>query len=237
MRKKTKRVLLTITVLSCLYTFFLINPGIFFKHSYQYKNFNVFSDRTIPIEIEQVLDKAHERLQRSELYNDSIPLNLYFCNDNWRFYFFARNRKAGAVVNGFLSANAFFRHSDISTNRLIPENGWTTKMLDRPLSYFVAHELTHSLQSHYDRFLVIKLPTYIIEGYADYIGKGYAFSYSRYKKMLLEEDPAMKPKESGLYNLYHLAIAYWMDKKQLTFKEIVEKKPDLEITLQEILKN
>jgi len=33
---------------------------------------------------------------------------------------------------------------------------------------------------------------------------------------------------TGLYNKYHLLIAYLMDKKEMTFKEIVQSKMELE---------
>jgi len=42
---------------------------------------------------------------------------------------------------------------------------------DRPLSYFIAHEATHALQRKFDKWMLLKTPAYIIEGYADYIGK------------------------------------------------------------------
>jgi len=235
MKKPLKRVLIIVTIVAAFYALILIYPDPLFKHQYKYKNFSVHSDREIPLEIEQILDMVQERLSFSELYSADTTFNLYFCNDDWRFLLFSRDTKAGAVVNGFISANAFFRKSDIRHNQLNFRHTWNPNHNDRPLSYFLAHELTHSLQSKYDRFMVLKTPTFVMEGYADYIGKGYAFNYARYKKMLINDEYVMKPKESGLYNLYHLAIAYLMDRKGYSYKEILKLKPDLDSTLQDLL--
>ncbi len=232
MRRSLKFVSTIITIIAISYVSLLIYPDPLFKNKLVHNNFHVFSDREIPIEIKDILNKAQERLSHSELFKQDTKFKLYFCNDDWRFTLFTRNPKAGGVVNGFISANAFFRRSDIRNNRLDLKN--LLNPMDRPLSYFVTHELTHSLQSKYDRLMILKTPKYIMEGYADYIGKGYAFNYERYKKMLLNDDPAMNPEKSGLYNLYHLAIAYLLEKKQLSFVEILNEKPELNTILQQI---
>jgi len=161
------------------YAFAISYPEFLLKEKYQYKNFIVRSDKVIPTEIEGLLDKVSLNLSRSELYKDDMTFNIYFCHSKNLFAFFTRNKNAGGVVNGIISANAFIREADILNNEIIPSNGWLLSRHDRPLSYFLAHELTHSLQSKYDRFMIVKTEPFIMEGYADYIAKRHRYQTHR----------------------------------------------------------
>ena len=75
--------------------------------------------------------------------------------------------------------------------------------------------------------MILTTPKYIIEGYADYIGKEPNFDYDKFLEDYKNRDFFMTI-ESGMYNRYHLLIAYLMDKKGMTFREIVEQKPSRE---------
>jgi len=218
------------------YAVCLTNPQLLLKESYKYKNFTVHSDKAIPVEIENVLDKALANLSRSELYTPDFQFRVNICHSNNLFTFFTRNKNAGGVVNGILSDHAFIRECDIINNEIIPPGGWLLSRHDRPLSYFIAHELTHSLQSKYDRFMILKTEHYIIEGYADYIAKSDSYNFEHYKNLLINNDKLMNP-ANGLYNRYHLYIAYLMDKKEMRFIDILKQSPDMEQTLHQISTN
>lgn len=233
MMKRIKHGLSFLGLTILAYILLLMWPNLLFSHQYQYQNFNIHSDKAIPLEIEKVLDDVVKRIQYSELYNKKDKFRIFICQKNWRFTLLTRNPKAGGVVNGILSSNAFIRSSNIETNALIPPSGWLYEAHLRPLSYFIAHELTHSMQSSYDRFMVAKVPPYIMEGYADYIGKRPAYNYELYKTQLLENHRKMDP-ANGLYNRYHLYIAYLMEIKGLSFVQILDQKPEIEVVLAEI---
>ena len=231
--KKSLGILLAIVL---LYIGLLIYPNPLFSNKYTYENFTVYSDRVIPSEIESVLDKTKQLLSKSEIYHPTDQFYIYFCNSSWRFQFFGRNKNAGGVVMGILSGNVFIRIADIKADKIIPPNGWMFNQKERPLSYFLAHELTHSCQAFMDRFMILKVTGYIMEGYADYIGKANSFNYKRYCQEYLDQEAVMDPK-NGLYNKYHLYIAYLMDKKEYTFEQIVAEQPELEAILQEACRN
>ena len=234
MRKKFFRSVLLILGTSVLYLIVLINPKPLFAHSFDYKNFSVHSDEEIPDAIKYVLDDVLCRLKKSELYGETAAFNVYICNDNWRFKFFTRNGNAGGVVNFPISPNIFIRKSDIEKNAIIPPGGWMYAMDERPLSYFIAHEATHSLQRKISPILPIQAPIHIVEGYADYIGKSPDFDYQRYKDLYEKNDFKMNPK-SGLYYRYHLYTAHLMDIEKMTFEEVLQEQPDLEQTLAKVL--
>ena len=216
-----------IVAIVIFYLAILINPSFLFANNYQYKNFQVYSDQTISENIDNVIDDAIKRLQQTELFDQTDKLQVYICNDHWRFKFFTRNGNAGGVVNFLFSPNIFIRESNIDKNEIVPPGGWMYTPKERPLSYFIAHEAVHSLQRKYNPFLQLTTPSYILEGYADYIAKKPDFNYDAYKKMYLENDFVMNPK-NGQYHKYHFYISYLIDKKGYDFERIVEEEPDLE---------
>jgi hypothetical protein len=222
-----------VLAISLIYTLLLLSPSLVFAHTYEYEGFKVFSDRAISANIEIVLDDTRHRLQYSELYGGVDDFRIYICNDNWRFTLFTRNASAGGVVNFVLSPNIFIREANIDENEIVPPQTWRHSLADRPLSYFIAHEAVHSLQRGYDPFLVLKYEPEIIEGYADYIAKAPTFDMAKSIQEYKKGASSMKS-SSGLYDRYHLFVAYLMECEGFDFLEIVAKKPDLELTLSKL---
>jgi len=215
----------------------LLYPNFLFANHHQFKNFNVYSDQEIANEIDQVLIDVLERIEQSELYETNDEFSIYFCNSKWRLLLLTRNSSIGGLVNQGLSNNVYIRASEIEKNKIIsPTKGQEIALVEeRTLAYFIAHEITHSLQTKIERFMHITTPKYIVEGYADYIGKGTSFRYEKYLNDFLQNDNTMNP-STGLYNKYHLLIAYLMDVKGLSFREIVNLKLQME-SVENELKN
>lgn len=219
--------------LIALYLFFLRNPALFFSHHYQYRNLSVHSDRPIPAEMSRVAADVLSRLRKSELFDDTQEMNIFICNDGWRYWFFTRSGRSGGQVNFLWSANAFIRACDVRKNRIIPPKVWSFSLSDRPLSYFMAHELTHSMQRGISPLLSIRCPKYILEGYADYIAKGSDFSVSAYQADLRADDPRMNP-ENGVYNLYCLEVGYLMERRQYSFTDLIGQNPPFDVVLEDL---
>lgn len=220
-------------VCSALYILALINPRPVFSYEHTYKQFHVYSDAPIPNVIEAVLDKALLNIERSELYDSAEPFNIFICNKSWRFGLFARNTKLGGSVTGIVSPNIFIRNSEIDRNTIIPPGDDLLDAENRPLSYFLAHEMTHAMQARYDRFMMIKVPPAVMEGYADYIGKGQNFDHAQARARLIKGHEFMRG-DSPLYDRYHLYIAHLIEVRGLSFKDILQNSPDLEAVMDEI---
>ena len=226
MTGKMKRIGLSVFVLLAVYACLLTFPKILFGYSYTFQNFKVYSDRPISSDIESVLTDVKDRIIKSELYSDHQSFNIFLANEKWRLLFFTQSSNVGGVCHFNLTRNVFIRECDITENRIIAPSSWKFPLEDRPLSYFIAHELTHTMESRYDRWLNFKAPVHILEGYADYIGKSKEFDFEHYKEAWLHNEPIMRP-ENGLYNKYHLFLAYLIDRKGMTFGEIVEESSNL----------
>ncbi len=87
----------------------------------------------------------------------------------------------------------------------------------RTLDYFVAHELTHQLTGQAIGALrYYRLPQWVREGYADYVGKSDSFDYGEAERALLADSPDMNWQRSGLYARFQLFVAYLLDHQRWT---------------------
>lgn len=226
--------------LGLTYLALLICPSILFAHKIDYNNCTIYSDNKIDDSIKFVIDDAVKRVSKSDLYDSKIHFNIFICNKLWRFGIFTQgNEYAGAVTHYHLTGNIFFRPSDIPNNKIIPPASWSTAkhpfgFSDRPLSYYFAHEMTHKLEANYTGAFDFSQPTWLTEGYADYIGKAGNFDFNENLKLLNDKAPELDPK-NGLYRYYHLKVAYLLDKKGLTIKEVYNNTPDEATLNSEIL--
>lgn len=181
-----------------------------FAYHTAHGRFEIWSDRPIDPGIAAVIDDAERRIATSALDDPTQTFRLFFCHDDWRMALYSQHFSSGmgGVADGWLSRNIYIRRSDIAANRLIPAG--EKKLADpdvRPLSYFVAHEAAHILTSRrFGRWAALRYPHWLMEGYADLIGKGGQFDPDENRQMLREGDPRLDPKKSGLYRLYHLMV-------------------------------
>ena len=131
----------------------------------------------------------------------------------------------GGVTDMIFARNVFMRSSDIAANRLIPPHP-NADMRDRPLTYYLPHELTHVLESRaFGRGPQFRYPQWLLEGYADYIGKGGQFDYAENLRLLKAGAPQLDFARSGLYRRFHLEVAYYLDHRRWTVRQLFAARP------------
>lgn len=219
---------------AALYVAVLAFPEPNFEHRLTYGHYEVFSDRPIPPEIRHVLDDVTRRLERSELYSRSQRFRIFFCHESWRMALYSQHFSSapGGTADGWLTRNVYIRRSDIAANRLFAPTGELADADVRPLSYFIAHELTHVLQSRaFGRFMALRHPRWLREGYADYVGKGGEFDVQENRRLLIAGDPALDPQRSGLYRRHHLLVAWLVDHDGRSIRDIYREPPGEETLL------
>lgn len=185
-------------------------PYPFFAYSHSYRGFMIASDKPIDPAIDKVLDDVRRRLSTSTLYQDGEPFRIFLCNSSWRLRFFVYNANLGGGTI-YPTRNIFIRESDIAANKVVAPNGGN--LLDeqnRPLSYFIAHEATHMLElRRFGLVTMFQSPFWLVEGYADVVGKGGDFDIERNRNLLIKGDPLLSEKmgRNGLYRRYQLMVA------------------------------
>ena len=136
------------------------------------------------------------------------------CQSRWRFALFARyHYQVGGIANVYVGQNVFLRESDMAHDRLIGPSGLPAPA-DRPLSYFIAHEIMHIEHGRLlGRLGYLRLPRWADDGHADYVARDVdlAQALEGLKSGARELDPA----QSGLYVRYHLMVAYLVEKKRI----------------------
>lgn len=237
MLRTLKMPFLALGGLAAGYLLLLCFPQPLFANKASSANLTLYCDEPIPGEVQGVLEDAQRRLDRCPLYAGHLPQNIFLCNRDWRFKLLAnKNSGAGGLVYFFASGNIFLRKSDITHNVLFRRDGRTPSGKDRPLSYFIAHEITHNLTTRFlGPWAQCRLPVWKREGYADYVGKGGDFDFQKNLELFRKGDKALDPHASGLYLRYHLMVAELLDRRKMTAGEMLRNDVDSKILEAELL--
>jgi len=202
-------------------------PQLLFAHHVRHGIYDVWSDRPIPPAIGPVLDDVTRRLARAEIDEPARGERIFLCNDDWRLALFSKrlNGRLGGVADNEISRSVFIRHADVDANTVIRPDGQVAGP-DRPLSYYIAHELTHILEGDVvGRAMHFTEPTWLLEGYADYVGKGGAFDLAENRRLLLANDPRLDFRRSGLYRRYHLEVAELIERRHIGVRQLLAHPP------------
>ena len=229
LRRWLARTAIALAVVAGLVLVAIYNPQPLFAHHLRYGAYDVWSDRPIPARAAQaVLDETTQRLARSPLWSPDQRFRVFICNDNWRLalYSYRFQGRMGGATDTILTRNVFLRESDFAANRLIPPGGRRRDMSDRPLSYYLAHEFTHVLEARaFGPVPAARYPHWLLEGYADYVGKAGAFDYAANLTLLKAGAPELDWKKSGLYRVFHLETAYYLDRLHWSVGELFARRP------------
>lgn len=208
----------------------LCTPQPLFAHKVSYGGYQVWSDRPIEPQITGVLDDVTRRISRSAIYSPDQRFRIFICNDPWRLALYSQRFSGGigGMADTGFTRNVYIRSADIARNRLIPPSGWdAVKMADRPLSYYLAHELAHVMESRaFGRGSAVRYPIWLNEGYADYVAKAGEFDMVQNAADLRAGALAMDPKASGLYLRHHLEVAYLLDRKRRSIRQLYADPPE-----------
>jgi len=219
-----------------LYWMLLCFPQPFFRSSVQASNLALYSDQSFDPEAGQrILEAVEAKLAASPLYCSQDRHSAFICNARWRQrLFFNRKYGVGGLNQYPLTTNVFLREAMVEDNRLISPSG-TQVTGDRTLDYFIAHEITHTLTVRAVGWLrYYRLPQWVREGYADYVGKGPKFNYELARQSFLAGAPEMDWQKSGLYLRYHLLTAYLLDRQHWTVQRMLESPPEQSSVEEEI---
>jgi hypothetical protein len=159
----------------------------------------------------------------SPLYARHPDASVYIFNSRWReLLFFNQHYGVGGVSPYPFTTNVFLREAAVDQNRLISRRGFPVGGA-RTLDYYIAHELTHELTGRLVGPLVFfRMPQWVREGYADYVGKGTNFDYTEARQAFLADVPEMDFRRSGLYWRFHLLVAHLLDHQHWTVERLLE---------------
>jgi hypothetical protein len=202
-------------------------PQPFFAYHLRYGAYDLWSDRPSPPQARGLLDDVTARLRRSPLWSPDQHFSAFICNDNWRLALFSQrlSGKMGGATDMTFTGNVYLREADIAANRLIPPHR-TADMSDRPLTYYLAHEFTHTLESRaFGPAPGLRYPQWLLEGYADHVGKAGRFDLHRNLALLRAGAPELDYGRSGLYRGFHVQTAYYLEGRHMTVAQLFAAPP------------
>jgi len=203
------------------YLLVLVHPHPLFAYELRHAGIVVHATHPIPEAMRTTLDRARARLDRTPLADRAHVEEVFMCDSRWLFALFARtNYRVGGIADVFVGQHVFLRESDMEHDRLISPGGQPVSS-DRPLSYFIAHELMHVAHGRrLGRLGYARLPQWVDDGHADYVARDIdlAQALRAFKAGAAPLDPA----RSGLYLRFHLMVAYVLEKEGVTSAVLLE---------------
>jgi hypothetical protein len=224
-RRLTKRAFLVFLTLAATYVLLLVFPQPLFAHQLEHQGIVLHARRPIPDAMRQTLERVHARLGRSPLYDRSQTFHVFICEPQWAFTLFARNNyRVGGIAHGYIGRHVFIRESDMDNDRLIGPSGKPVAA-DRPLSYFIAHELTHILEARHLGILgFARLPRWVNDGYADYVARD--IDLGEALNGLKSNAPELDPAKSGLYLRYQLMVSFVLNVRGTSLTQLLDMQDD-----------
>ncbi len=226
-RRIVVRVAIALVLLVAAGVAILRMPQPLFAWSATSGNITLYSDAPFREEAgRKVLDLVRAKLERSPLYVRGQHDVAFICNTQWRrAIFFNRKYRVGGLCYYPITSHVFLRTSVVEENRMRGPSG---KLVpgNRPLDYFIAHELTHAMTGRYVGPLRYhRLPVWLREGYADYVGTGGDFDYDQMRLAFLAGARDLDPARSGLYLRYHLLVAHYLEKERWSIDRLLASRP------------
>jgi hypothetical protein len=226
LRRLVVRALLALLSFAAGYAALLILPDPLFAYVDSGRFVTVHADEPLPPETREVIALAEARIESSPIFDPDRDHHVFVCNEPWRWRFFAGlDSGAGAIAYAPFGRAVFTREVRFERNRLIRAAGLETPA-PRTASYFIAHEITHTMTADRLGLDYYELPAWVREGYADYVARGSTFDYDAVRAQLLAGDRELDPKASGLYLRYALLVTHLLEREGWDVEQLLERPPD-----------
>jgi hypothetical protein len=192
----------------------LAYPQPLFAYHVEQGTLQLWSDRPFdPDRGRAVLTDVERRIARSPLALGSATHRIFVTNSEWRRRLAFLWNAGAAGVNYYPLHDVFIRSSDIDHDRVLRAAGGQVPP-PRTFAYYGAHEIGHSLiGARVGAIANWRLPRWIREGMADYIGFGGDVDIDALTRALQAGDPDLDPRRSGLYARYRLLVAYMLERE------------------------
>jgi hypothetical protein len=211
-------------VLSIGWLTLIIYPQPLFAHSLKRGNLVLLARAPLQEDATSILDEVQGRVSRSPLYEPTRPYYVFLCGTPEMFAFLTFGKRSTGLTNSW--RNIFIRSADVAHNRVFGRDGHA-KSGERTLTYYIAHEVTHAMTL--DRlgwWHCRHLASFQKEGYADYVGYSHSIDFVSGREALRRNDPEMDVRRSGVYKRYELLVAYLLERRAFSVKELLARRLD-----------
>lgn len=199
-----------------------------FPQHEQRGNLHLHSDREFAsADGQRILELVEAKLLASPLYDPSLTHRVFLCHDAWREEFFLKGSGRLGGLNYWPVANhVFLPQAGVAANALISPRGRPIAA-PRTLAYYMAHEITHSLVGiKLGKKAWEALPTWIFEGYPDWVGLGPDYSHSQALKSYQARPAIVAGTMAEDYMRYGVQVAWYLDVKGISAEQLLVNPPN-----------
>ena len=207
--------LLLLGAAACLYALIQAFPAPLFPHHVALGRLSLYADRRFdPAAGRAVLADIQQRLDSSPLA-DHGRHTIFVTNSNWRRKLFFGRSGATGLSRYPLTRNVFIRRADIGRG-VVFNAANVPAVPPRTLAYYAAHEIAHSFTAQRlgpARLWNRRLPQWVREGYADYVGMGAKVDLDDLYRRYRAGDPDLDFVKSHTYARFRLLTAYMLQRR------------------------
>jgi hypothetical protein len=183
----------------------------------QYKNFVIHSTDEIPDTITNDIDLAIDLLSKSPIYNDKFTYEIYVSNSTLPYILIGPDFSSGSFARTSIFNKISIRRCNFESHTCYSNSKIYN---ERPFSALIAHEVTHLNMRQSIGFLKeFLLDRWIKEGLADYVAG--SSSYTNGDALKLYMSNAKSDSKSFDYYVYRMAVKYAIEKKGLSFQQLM----------------
>jgi len=165
-----KIILLLIAAAFGGYLLFLAMPGLYFNRSLSYKSFTIRTRGPLPEKVEEVLDRAYEKISASGLYRPETRFNIYLPETRKEFLFFTPMQKGDFYRSNPYNGAIFLAAADFGADRVRTESGASEyHVLSIEIVAAAAREI---IRSSLPALTYLVLADWKLRGYAERLSGG-----------------------------------------------------------------
>jgi hypothetical protein len=212
--RRSKQLLVVLVLLyACLYTF----PQVLFPYSYSGQGVTIYARFQLPSNTSDRIAAIVKLVDRAELTIARRTERIFVCNQPWLFRLLSP-MSAGAFAYSLpVTDNVFVANADLVHN---VARSAAPEFNTRSFSAVAAHEMTHGLIRHRVG-LFRSLPTWVVEGYCDYVAHESSFPEAKGLHLLATDQ--QDPSGSFQYFIYRQMIRYLIEDRHFSFQQIVDR--------------
>jgi len=186
-------------------------PASVFSSSLTRGNITLHATEPLPKNAVAIVDEALARLRQSPLYEPSRSVDVFICRNDWRWLLYSGgNGRSAAVARVPFLHDVIVRGGDFTANRY-QQAGGQLSPAERPMSYLLAHEVTHVLVA--DALSLpegYRVPAWLNEGYADYVA--HEAKFDRVAALRALSGSSSPTRREGQYLPYMLLVAAGLER-------------------------
>jgi hypothetical protein len=213
----------------------LVHPQPLFAYHVSDGRLELWSDKPFSEEAgRRILADVEGRIDTSQLNRPHDHFCIFVVNTAWRRRLtFLWSTGAAGLAYYPLTHNVFIRTSDIELGVVFGASGVPAPP-PRTLAYFAAHEIGHNLTGEaIGPRAYFRLPVWVREGVADYIGFAGAVDVADLARQLRAGADELDPR-LGFYARYRLLVAYLIKNKGWSIVRILAEAPKQALLEEEI---